>query len=52
MDYLDKNDDANLSINIEIDKYNRLKIKSDESIQNILDDIPNKIKVINEPLLP
>ena len=36
MDYLDKTD-ANLSINIEIDKYNRLKIKSDESIEKIIE---------------
>ena len=50
MDYLDKTD-ANLSINIEIDKYNRLNKISDEHIQHILDSIPIKIKVINEPLL-
>jgi hypothetical protein len=37
MDYLDETDDANLSINIEIDKYNRLKIKSDESIKKIIE---------------
>ncbi len=50
MDYLDENDDANLSINIEIDKYNRLKIKSDESIQNILNSIDFRLSEIKSPL--
>ena len=47
MEYLDETDDANLSINIEIDKYNRLKIKSDESIEIIIGLIK---KDINECL--
>ncbi len=51
MDYLDKNDDANLSINIEIDKYNRLKIKSDESIQKILNSIYFRLSEIISPIL-
>lgn len=51
MDYLDEND-ANLSINIEIDKYNRLKIKSDESIQKILKIIDYRMKEIISPLSP
>jgi hypothetical protein len=52
MDYLDETDDVNLSINIEIDKYNRLKIKSDESIQKILNIIDFRMKEIISPLSP
>ena len=51
MDYLDETDDANLSINIEIDTYNRLKIKSDESIQNILNRIDFSLSEFIQPLL-
>lgn len=49
MDYLDKTD-ANLSINIEIDKYNRLNKISDEHIQLILKSIDSIITEINKPL--
>ncbi len=51
MNYLDENDDANLSINIEIDKYNRLKIKSDKSIQHILNIIDCRMREIIQPTL-